>query len=57
MCVQGGILANDEVEKASRRIILIDGQKLADLMYDFEVGIQVKDVYPVKEVDDDFFSA
>lgn len=49
--------AADKAESAHHRIILIDGQKLADLMYDFEVGIQVKDVYPVKEVDDDFFSA
>ena len=49
--------AVDKAESAHHRIILIDGDRLADLMYEFEVGIQVKEVYPVKELDDDFFSA
>ena len=49
--------AVDKADSAHHRIILIDGNKLADLMYEFEVGIQVKEVYPVKELDDDFFSA
>lgn len=43
--------AND----AHHRIILIDGIKLVDLMYQYNVGVQVKTVYEVKELDNDFF--
>ncbi|MBW2640839.1 MAG: restriction endonuclease [Deltaproteobacteria bacterium] len=40
---------------AHHSIILIDGNKLADLMYQYGVGVQVSNVYEVKEVDEDFF--
>jgi len=40
---------------AHHTIILIDGQKLVDLMHQFNVGIQIKEVYEVKELDEDFF--
>lgn len=43
--------AND----AHHRIILINGFKLADLMHHYNVGIQIKLVYEVKELDNDFF--
>ncbi len=43
--------AND----AHHTIILIDGLKLVDLMHQYNVGIQVKTVYEVKELDNDFF--
>lgn len=43
--------AND----AHHRIILIDGIKLVDLMHQYNVGVQVKTVYEVKELDNDFF--
>jgi restriction system protein len=46
------------VKKASdahHTIILIDGTKLSDLMHEFNVGIQIKSVYEVKELDLDFF--
>lgn len=36
-------------------IILIDGLKLVDLMHQYNVGIQIKSVYEVKELDNDFF--
>jgi restriction system protein len=42
---------------AHHSIILIDGEKLADLMYQYGVGVQVSNVYEVKEVDEDFFEA
>jgi len=45
--------AND----AHHTIILIDGMKLADLMHQYNVGIQIKAVYEVKELDEDFFDA
>jgi restriction system protein len=40
---------------AHHKIILIDGKKLVELMYQYGVGTQVKNVYEVKEVDEDFF--
>ena len=43
--------AND----AHHTIILIDGLKLVDLMHEYNVGIQIKAIYEVKELDNDFF--
>ncbi|MDD3793902.1 MAG: restriction endonuclease [Candidatus Gracilibacteria bacterium] len=48
------------VEKANsaklHKIILINGSKLADLMIKYNVGVQVKNIYEIKEIDLDFFS-
>lgn len=40
---------------AHHTIILIDGKKLVDLLYQYSVGVQVQDIYEVKVVDDNFF--
>jgi restriction system protein len=40
---------------ANHTIILIDGKKLVDLLYQYSVGVQVQDTYEVKAVDDNFF--
>ena len=40
---------------AHHTIILIDGLKLVDLMHQYNVGIQIKAIYEVKELDNDFF--
>ena len=40
---------------ARHSIILIDGNKLVDLMHQYGVGVQVRNVYEIKEVDEDFF--
>jgi restriction system protein len=48
----------DAIEKAKsarHKIILIDGQKLVALMHQFNVGVQNKEVYEVKHLDEDFF--
>ena len=42
---------------AHHTIILIDGKKLVDLLYQHSVGVQVQDIYEVKVVDDNFFDA
>jgi restriction system protein len=44
-----------KAREAHHSIILIDGAKLVDLMHQYEVGVQVKTVYKVKELDNDFF--
>jgi restriction system protein len=36
-------------------IILIDGQKLTQLMIEYELGVTVKDVFKIKKIDTDYF--
>ena len=44
-----------KAREAHHSIILIDGANLVDLMHQYNVGVQVKTVYEVKELDNDFF--
>jgi len=39
----------------NHKIILIDGAKLVQLMIDYEIGVQIKTVYKIKGIDEDFF--
>jgi restriction system protein len=48
-------LAIKKAKEAHHRIILIDGLKLVELMHQYNVGVQVKTIYEVKELDNDFF--
>lgn len=48
-------LAIKKANEADHKIILIDGDKLVDLMHQYGVGVQVSSTYEVKEVDEDFF--
>jgi restriction system protein len=36
-------------------IVLVDGEQLAQLMIEFDLGVSAEAVYPVKKVDQDFF--
>jgi len=47
--------AHQKAHDAHHTIILIDGNKLVDLMHQYNVGIQIKATYEVKELDEDFF--
>ncbi len=47
--------ALEKAKNAHHKIILIDGNKLVNLMHEFNVGIQVKTIYEIKEIDEDFF--
>jgi restriction system protein len=44
-------------EDRNHTLILIDGDKLADLMIKYSVGVQTKSTYEVKVIDEDFFEA
>lgn len=44
-----------KAREAHHSIILIDGPKLVGLMHQYNVGVQVKTTYEVKEIDNDFF--
>jgi len=47
--------AKIKAKEAHHTIILIDGSKLVDLMHKYNVGIQIKNHYEVKILDNDFF--
>lgn len=47
--------AVQKAKAAHHKIILIDGDQLVDLLHAFNVGVQVKSTYHVKQVDEDFF--
>lgn len=47
--------AIEKAKNAHHKIILLDGIKLVDLMHEFSVGVQLKSVYEVKQLDEDFF--
>jgi restriction system protein len=49
--------AIQKAHDAHHTIILIDGNKLVDLMHQYNVGVQIKSTYEVKMLDDDFFEA
>jgi restriction system protein len=47
--------ALEKARSAHHKIICIDGKKLVELMHQFNVGIQIKTIYEIKQVDEDFF--
>ncbi|MCH5176207.1 MAG: restriction endonuclease [Prevotellaceae bacterium] len=47
--------AMETANKASKKIVLIDGKTLADYMIEYNVGVSEKKVYEVKKLDSDYF--
>ena len=47
--------AKDFVDRIERKIVLIDGQALAQLMIDYDVGVATAKKYVIKKVDSDYF--
>jgi restriction system protein len=47
--------ALEYVKHIEKRIVLIDGRQLAELMIDHEVGVTVSRTYTVKRIDIDYF--
>lgn len=39
----------------SPRVVLIDGERLAELMADHNVGVSARESYAIKRVDTDYF--
>ena len=42
-------------EKVRQRIVLIDGQRLSQLMIDYEVGCSIQKTLSIKKIDEDYF--
>lgn len=47
--------ALEKARSAHHKIICIDGLKLVSLMHEYNVGIQIKTTYEIKQIDEDFF--
>jgi restriction system protein len=47
--------ALEYVRMIEKRIVLIDGKRLADLMIDYDIGVNVAQTYKVKRLDSDYF--
>jgi len=47
--------AEELIKKTSKSVILIDGDKLAKLMIEYDIGVATERVYPIKRIDTDFF--
>jgi restriction system protein len=48
--------AREYVSRIEKKIVLVDGQRLASLMTDFGIGVSSVNTYEVKRVDGDYFS-
>ncbi|HOI27244.1 MAG TPA: restriction endonuclease [Paludibacteraceae bacterium] len=47
--------AYEFVESIEHKIILIDGERLTNLMFEFNVGVSTQSTYEVKKIDSDYF--
>ena len=48
--------AREYVDKIESRIVLIDGDRLCDLMIDFNIGVSSAERFEIKRIDLDFFA-
>jgi len=46
----------DFIKTVDSKIVLIDGEKLAKLMFDHNIGFESGGVYQLKKIDEDFFA-
>ena len=47
--------ARESIRNLDMKVVLIDGQELAQLMIENNLGVNVKEVYEVKQIDGDYF--
>jgi restriction system protein len=48
--------ALDYVGRIEKKIVLIDGQQLAEMMIKYDLGVAAKNTYQVKNIDTDYFN-
>ncbi len=49
--------AHQYVDRIEKKIVLIDGERLTELMFDYNVGVTEVQTYVVKKLDSDYFAA
>lgn len=47
--------AKDYASSIETRVVLIDGEELASLMIEHDLGVTTVDTYTVKRIDSDYF--
>jgi len=47
--------AKEYADGIETKLVLIDGAQLAELMFDYGVGVSTESTYVVKRIDSDFF--
>lgn len=47
--------AQETAEKQGSRIVLIDGDRLTQLMIRYDVGVRIEQAFHIKKIDEDFF--
>ena len=47
--------AKEVVKQTQKRIVLIDGEELARLMVEYDVGVRQQTTYKIKKIDEDYF--
>jgi restriction system protein len=45
----------DYVQRTEKKIVLVDGTRLADLMIEHNVGVTVAQTFMIKRLDSDYF--
>ena len=48
--------AREFVAQVSQKIVLINGQRLAELMIEYGVGVSTRETYVLKRADEDYFA-
>jgi restriction system protein len=48
--------AYEFVSSIDRKIILIDGNRMTELMLKYNLGVSIKNVVEIKEIDNDYFT-
>lgn len=43
-------------ENIENKIVLIDGEKLAELMIEYNIGVNVQRIIEIKRIDSDYFT-
>jgi restriction system protein len=49
--------AEGYVERLRQRVVLIDGEQLAELMIEHGVGVTASRTYEIKRIDEDYFNS
>ena len=49
--------AHEYVRRIEQKVVLIDGERLAQLMIDYDIGVSKKVQYVVKNIDIDYFES
>jgi len=48
--------AKDFIKHLNMKVVLIDGEQLAQLMLDYDIGVTKVEIYEVKRIDSDYFA-